>query len=102
MSERKIYTEEFKREAVRLAIERGNLVATARELDLCATGPPPFLRGKPKLRESQIYVQVVNERLFSPLNMCTPSQASLIMKSKGGNPLSLAKLPFNFHRVGLP
>lgn len=37
MSERKIYTEEFKREAVRLAIERGNLVATARELDLCPT-----------------------------------------------------------------
>jgi transposase len=31
---RKSYTEEFKREAVRLAKERGNLAATARDLGL--------------------------------------------------------------------
>ena len=32
MKERKSYTQEFKREAVRLAQERGNIAATAREL----------------------------------------------------------------------
>jgi transposase len=32
MTERKSFTEEFKREAVRLAKERGNLRATARDL----------------------------------------------------------------------
>lgn len=34
MSERKIYTDEFKREAVRLAKERGNIAQTARELGI--------------------------------------------------------------------
>jgi transposase len=32
---RRVFTEEFKREAVRLAVERGNLSATARELGIC-------------------------------------------------------------------
>ena len=36
MAERKSYTEEFKREAVRLAKERGNIRATARDLGLSA------------------------------------------------------------------
>src|SRR5436190_1457196 len=31
---RRVFTEEFKREAVRLAVERGNLSATARELGI--------------------------------------------------------------------
>jgi transposase len=34
VTERRVFTEEFKREAVRLAQERGNLVQTARELGL--------------------------------------------------------------------
>lgn len=34
---RKVYTDEFKREAVRLAQERGNLAQTARELGLSDT-----------------------------------------------------------------
>ncbi len=34
MTQRKSYTEEFKREAVRLAKERGNVSATARDLEL--------------------------------------------------------------------
>ena len=36
MTIRKSYTEEFKREAVRLARERGNLRSTARDLDVSA------------------------------------------------------------------
>ena len=32
--ERKVYTDEFKREAVRLASERGNLAQTARDLGI--------------------------------------------------------------------
>ena len=32
MAERKVYTDEFKREAVRLAKERGNIAQTARDL----------------------------------------------------------------------
>ena len=36
MTTRKSYTEEFKREAVRLAKERGNIRATARDLDISA------------------------------------------------------------------
>jgi len=36
-SERRVYTDEFKREAVRLAQERGNLVQTARELGVNET-----------------------------------------------------------------
>jgi transposase len=35
MSSRKSYTEEFKREAVRLAEERGNTCAVARDLGIC-------------------------------------------------------------------
>lgn len=35
MVERKVYTDEFKREAVRLASERGNVSETARQLGLC-------------------------------------------------------------------
>ena len=34
MTERKVYTEEFKREAVRLAQERGNIAQTARDLGI--------------------------------------------------------------------
>jgi transposase len=34
MAARKIYTEEFKREAVRLAKERGNIAQTARDLGI--------------------------------------------------------------------
>ena len=34
MSERKVYTEEFKRETVRLAKERGNLTQIARDLGI--------------------------------------------------------------------
>ena len=34
MAERKLYTEEFKREAVRLAKERGNIAQTARDLGI--------------------------------------------------------------------
>jgi transposase len=34
MAERKVYTEEFKREAVRLAKERGNSAQTTRELGI--------------------------------------------------------------------
>ena len=34
MAERKVCTEEFKRDAVRLAKERGNIAATARELGI--------------------------------------------------------------------
>ena len=34
MAERKVYTEEFKREAVRLAKERGNSAQTARDLGI--------------------------------------------------------------------
>ena len=37
VTERRVFTEEFKREAVRLAKERGNLVQTARELGLHET-----------------------------------------------------------------
>ncbi len=37
MTERRVFTQEFKREAVRLAKERGNLVQTARELGLHET-----------------------------------------------------------------
>lgn len=37
MPARRVYTEEFKREAVRLAKESGNLCATARNLGLCQT-----------------------------------------------------------------
>lgn len=33
-SERRVFTDEFKREAVRLAIERGNVSETARQLGL--------------------------------------------------------------------
>jgi transposase len=34
MAERKVYTEEFKREAIRLAKERGNIAQTARDLGI--------------------------------------------------------------------
>ncbi len=34
MAERKVYPEEFKRDAVRLAKERGNIAATARDLGI--------------------------------------------------------------------
>lgn len=34
MTERKLYTEEFKHEAVRLAKERGNIAQTARDLGI--------------------------------------------------------------------
>jgi transposase-like protein len=34
MTGRKVYTEEFKREAIRLAKERGNIAATARDLGI--------------------------------------------------------------------
>ena len=34
MPARKAYTQEFKREAVRLALERGNIAATARDLGI--------------------------------------------------------------------
>lgn len=34
MADRKVYTEEFKREAVRLAKERGNIAQTARDLGI--------------------------------------------------------------------
>ena len=34
-TERRVFTDEFKREAVRLAVERGNLSETARQLGLC-------------------------------------------------------------------
>jgi transposase len=37
MTVRKSYTEEFKREAVRLAKERGNVTATARDLGIGVT-----------------------------------------------------------------
>jgi transposase len=37
MTERRVFTEAFKREAVRLANERGNLSATARDLGVCPT-----------------------------------------------------------------
>jgi transposase len=37
MNARKSYTEEFKREAVRLAKERGNVAATARDLGISDT-----------------------------------------------------------------
>jgi transposase len=37
MVERRVYTEEFKREAVRLAQERGNRAGTARELGVSDT-----------------------------------------------------------------
>ena len=37
MTIRKSYTEEFKREATRLAIERGNVSATARDLGISDT-----------------------------------------------------------------
>jgi transposase len=37
MTERKSYTEEFKREAVRLAKERGNIAQTARDLGVSDT-----------------------------------------------------------------
>ncbi len=37
MTERKSYTAEFKREAVRLAKERGNIAATARDLGISDT-----------------------------------------------------------------
>jgi transposase len=37
MTIRKSYTEEFKREAIRLAIERGNVSATARDLGISDT-----------------------------------------------------------------
>lgn len=37
MIERRVFTQEFKREAVRLAQERGNLSATARDLGVCPT-----------------------------------------------------------------
>jgi len=37
MTTRKSFTEEFKREAVRLAIERGNVAATARDLGISDT-----------------------------------------------------------------
>lgn len=37
MKTRKSYTEEFKREAVRLATERGNITATARDLGISNT-----------------------------------------------------------------
>ncbi len=36
-SERKVYTDEFKRDAVRLAQERGNLAQTARDLGISDT-----------------------------------------------------------------
>ena len=34
MTERRVFTDEFKREAVRLAVERGNVSETARQLGL--------------------------------------------------------------------
>lgn len=37
MSDRRVFTEQFKREAVRLAKESGNLSATARNLGVCQT-----------------------------------------------------------------
>ncbi len=36
MTQRKTYTEEFKREAIKLAKERGNISAAARDLGLSA------------------------------------------------------------------
>ena len=46
---RKLYTEEFKRDAVRLAKERGNLSQTARDLGLCA---PVLQRWKRALEQA--------------------------------------------------
>ena len=37
MTKRRSFTEEFKREAVHLAKERGNVTATARDLGISAT-----------------------------------------------------------------
>lgn len=37
MSQRRVFTQEFKREAVRLVQQSGNLSATARNLGLCPT-----------------------------------------------------------------
>ena len=37
MTERRVYTEEFKRDALRLAQERGNLRATAQDLGISET-----------------------------------------------------------------
>ena len=34
MAERRVFTDEFKREAVRLAVERGNVTAVARDLGI--------------------------------------------------------------------
>ena len=49
MKERREFTEEFKREAVRLARDRGNLVQTARELGLHET---VLQRWKKRLEET--------------------------------------------------
>ena len=49
MKKRREFTEEFKREAVRLARERGNLVQTARELGLHET---VLQRWKKRLEET--------------------------------------------------
>ena len=49
MTERRVFTDEFKREAVRLANERGNVVQTARELGLHET---VLQRWKKRLEEA--------------------------------------------------
>ncbi len=50
MTARRVFNEEFKREAVRLAKESGNLSATARNLGLCQT---VLQRWKQALAEDQ-------------------------------------------------
>lgn len=49
MTDRKVFTNEFKREAVRLAQERGNVSETARDLGIHAT---LLHRWKRRLREA--------------------------------------------------
>ncbi len=48
MRNKRVFTEEFRREAVRLAAERGNVAQTARDLGLHET---VLLRWKKRLRE---------------------------------------------------
>jgi len=49
MAVRKSFTDEFKREAVRLAKERGNIAATARDLGVGSTSLETWIR---KLRQN--------------------------------------------------
>ena len=44
MTERRSFTAEFKREAVRLAKERGNVAATARDLGISSTSLENWIR----------------------------------------------------------